>query len=185
MSSKEELITINNTKLQGCLELRPVVRTDDRGCFVKTFHKTTFQALGLPVFYGEEYYSTSSKGVLRGLHFQVPPAEHEKLVYCSYGEVFDVAVDLRKKSSTYGQYEIILLNSGKGNMLYIPKGMAHGFYVLSDFAVMMYKVTTMYVPQYDTGIRWNSIDIPWPDRKPILSERDRNFIGFEEFQSPF
>lgn len=171
--------------IEGCFEVKPIIREDFRGRFIKTFHKEESATIGLPMFYAEEYYSTSCKGVLRGLHFQLPPADHEKLVYCSYGEVLDVVVDLRKESATYGQYELISLSAEKGNMLYIPKGLAHGFYVLSDLAVMMYKVTSVYHSECDSGILWDSVGIPWPDTNPIISERDRGFQRLADFDSPF
>jgi dTDP-4-dehydrorhamnose 3,5-epimerase len=135
--------------------------------------------------YKEEYYSISHKGVLRGLHFQLPPAEHEKIVYCPFGRVLDAVVDLRKNSATYGEYALIELSGEKGNMLYIPKGMAHGFYTCSDQAIMMYKVTSMYSPEEDSGILWNSAGIPWPNENPILSNRDKNLKPFKFFMTPF
>lgn len=179
------LIEKKETKLKGCFKLSPTIHNDIRGSFIKTFHEDIFQKYELPLVYKEEYYSISHKGVLRGLHFQVPPADQEKIVYCPFGEVIDVVVDLRKNSHTYGQYEIFRLTPENGNMLYIPKGMAHGFYVLSDLAVMMYKATSKYLAAYDSGILWNSVKIPWPDINPIMSNRDRSFLKFSEFTSPF
>jgi len=179
------LITKIETEIEGCYELQPIIRKDQRGSFTKTFHEEVFKKNNLVTKFAEEYYSTSRKGVLRGLHFQTPPVEHEKMVYCVYGEVIDVAVDLRRQSSTYGKYRMINLNSEKGNIIYIPKGMAHGFYTVSDMAIIMYKVTSVYVPQNDLGILWNSIGIPWIDKNPIMSERDKNFIEFKDFKSPF
>lgn len=179
------MITKIETEIEGCYELQPIIRKDQRGSFTKTFHEEVFKKNNLVTKFAEEYYSTSRKGVLRGLHFQTPPVEHEKMVYCVYGEVIDVAVDLRRQSSTYGKYRMINLNSEKGNIIYIPKGMAHGFYTVSDMAIIMYKVTSVYVPQNDLGILWNSIGIPWIDKNPIMSERDKNFIEFKDFKSPF
>lgn len=173
------------TELEGCYELQPIVHKDSRGSFVKTFHWDEFKALGLPTEFKEEYHSVSSKGVLRGLHFQLPPADHEKLVYCVEGKVLDVAVDLRKSSATYGRYHLFELDSERGNMAYLPKGMAHGFYTLSDTATMMYKVTSEYAPESDAGILWNSVGIPWGTESPIMSDRDQTFPRLEEFCSPF
>lgn len=172
------------TILDGCYELFPVVREDIRGRFIKTYHEPAFNELGLSLDIKEEYFSTSYRNVLRGLHFQLPPEEHEKLVYCTYGEVLDVVVDLRKGSS-YGKFVMVRLSADQGNMLYIPKGIAHGFYTLSDIAVMMYKVSSVYNSAYDSGIAWDSVGIPWPNGMPIMSERDKTFVKLSDFQSPF
>ena len=185
MDNNRHLFKKNDTELSGCFELEPIIRSDSRGCFVKTFHANAFKDLGLEYDFVEEYHSMSIKGVLRGLHFQLPPADHTKLVYCISGKVMDVAVDLRKNSKTYGRYHICYLDADKCNMLYIPRGMAHGFYTLSNRAVMMYHVTSVYDSIYDTGIAWDSVGIPWPDITPIQSERDRSFKRFSEFISPF
>ena len=181
----ENLLTVKETELKGCWEIQPIVREDKRGRFVKTFQWGGYKSINLPVEFKEEYYSVSVKGVLRGLHFQLPPMEHEKLVYCAVGKVLDVAVDLRKDSPTYGKYHLFTLDAEKGNMAYLPKGMAHGFYTLSDTAMMMYKVTSEYAPKQDSGILWNSVGIPWPDSNPILSERDKGFVALTDFESPF
>ncbi len=179
------IIECRPTPLDGCVELQPIVRGDCRGAFVKTYHVEAFTDLGLPTVYREEYHSVSVKNVLRGLHFQMPPFDCGKLVYVAYGKVWDVAVDLRCNSSTYGQYYKVILDAEKANMLYIPKGFAHGFYTLSDQAVMMYKVTEVYSAKHDTGILWNSVGIDWPCQEPIVSERDSNFISWSDFVSPF
>ncbi len=173
------------SKIDGCYELQPIIRMDDRGAFIKTFHKDVFKTNNLVTEFAEEYYSVSKKNVLRGLHFQTPPMQHKKIVYCTFGSVIDVVVDLRKKSHTYGQYQIFELNSEKANMVYISEGLAHGFYTISDIAIMLYKVTSIYAEKNDCGILWSSVGIPWLDMKPIVSERDKNFIKFEQFKSPF
>ncbi len=176
---------IKNTKIHGCFELIPNVVKDERGSFVKIFHKIVFEKYGLNTNFVEDYYSISYNRVLRGLHFQLPPMDHIKMVYCIDGKVFDVVVDLRVGSPTYGDFEVFELDSEKSNIIYIPKGLAHGFYVLSEKAIMVYKVSTVYSPQHDTGILWNSVDIPWPDENPIISKRDSEFIHFKDFKSPF
>ena len=119
------------------------------------------------------------------MHFQIPPHDHSKLVYCVHGKVFDAVVDLRVSSSTYGKYDTTELDSETINVLYIPAGLAHGFYTISERAIMIYKVGTMYSSEYDTGILWNSLGIPWPDENPIISDRDNQFIEFDQFKSPF
>lgn len=173
------------TKLAGYYEIENDKFIDHRGIFVKTFHEDVFKQYDLVTNFSEEYYSISKKNVIRGLHFQLPPTEHEKVVYCSAGEVMDVVVDLRKGSPTYGCFEIVMLSSDKANMLYIPKGLAHGFQVLSDIAIMMYKVTSIYSPEDDSGILWNSLDIPWDTKEIIMSERDKDFVKFDDFTTPF
>ena len=174
-----------STILSGCYEILPDVFNDDRGRFVKTFHRDFFNEIGLSDEFDEEYCSTSWQGVLRGLHFQKPPHAHSKLIYCSFGEILDVAVDLRRESPTYGQYNMIKLSAESGNMAYIAVGCAHGFYTLSKTAVIVCKQSAVYSVESDAGLRWNSVGIPWPDMNPILSDKDRNSITFDEFVSPF
>lgn len=179
------LIEKRETTIPGCFELFPKVLPDSRGYFIKTFHETVFAELGLPISFPEEYFSFSHKGVLRGLHFQTPPFEHSKIVYCVQGSVLDVVVDLRKDSEYFGKHQLFKLNHEEANMIYIPPGLAHGFFVESHFAIMMYKLTSVYEKNHDKGIRWNSLEISWPEPNPIVSERDRNFIKFCDFESPF
>lgn len=173
------------TPIGGCYEIRPRVLADLRGAFIKTFHKDVFAERGLVTEFAEEYFTVSRKGVVRGLHFQTPPMDHVKLVYCVRGEVFDVVVDLRRGSPTYGRHETFSLSAERGNMVYIPRGMAHGFCALTEGATMMYKVTTVYSPDHDGGVLWDSAGIAWPDRDPIISDRDMGFAGLDKFDSPF
>ena len=176
---------ILKTTLNDCWELKPRIFKDDRGSLIKTFHEDTFVSLGLATDFKEEYYSVSKKGVLRGLHFQTPPQDHVKCVTCISGKIFDVVVDLRKESSTYKNHFTIELSSDVGNMLYIPKGFAHGFYVLSDEAIFLNRTTTVYSPEHDAGIKWDSCGIEWPNNNPILSEKDIALIEMDKFKSPF
>jgi dTDP-4-dehydrorhamnose 3,5-epimerase len=127
----------------------------------------------------------SKKGVLRGLHFQLPPADHAKAVYCVEGRVIDAVVDLRVGSPTYGQGLTYELDAAKGNGLYIPRGFAHGFYVPVDKAVFVYKIETPWVPALDAGIAWDSAGLDWPDKSPVLSEKDGKLPKLKDFQSPF
>lgn len=176
---------IKPTSIPGCYQIFPVIHKDSRGSFVKTFHQTEFKKNNLITEFAEEYYSISHKGVLRGLHFQTPPHDHFKMVYCLAGSVFDVILDLRVGSPTYGQHESFLLTAELGNMIYIIPGIAHGFYSLEDNTVMQYKVSSVYAPQHDTGLCWNSLGIDWPDTSPLISERDSNLPEFSKFNSPF
>lgn len=177
--------TCEETTLAGCFVLRAKVREDARGSFTKVYHEGAFRELGLTTEFREEYYSVSKKNVLRGLHFQLPPADHEKLVWCMSGKVLDVVLDLRRASRTYGEHQRFTLTGGSGEMIYIPRGMAHGFLTLSDEAVMMYKVTSVYAPACDAGIRWDTAGVDWGVSSPLLSERDQGFAALEEFSSPF
>lgn len=179
------MFEIKPSKLAGCYELQPKVFEDERGRFVKIFHEQVFAEKGLETGFAEEYYSVSCKNVIRGMHFQLPPMDHVKLVYCVQGEVMDVVVDLRVGSPTYGQYAVFELSAIKANSIYIPKGMAHGFCAQSDQAIMVYKVSTIYSPAHDAGVLWNSVGIPWPTAKAILSGRDQSFPPIDKFVSPF
>ncbi len=178
-------MNIIQTRIHGCFEIQPDIHRDNRGTFIKTFHESAFKESGLTTSFAEEYHSLSKKGVLRGLHFQIPPHDHIKVIYAASGKIFDAIVDLRVGSPTYGEHAIFELSDENASLLYLPSGIAHGFYVLSDYALVMYKVTTTYAPEHDTGILWNSVGIPWPDTSPIMSERDKTFPSLDEFDNPF
>lgn len=173
------------TMLEGCFQLRPFFAEDERGTFVKIFHEERFAELGLPTEWREEYYSYSRKDVIRGMHFQTPPHDHEKIVYCMQGRVLDVVVDLRKNSSTYGQHVALELDAARGHGLFIPKGMAHGFLALTEGVLMAYKVTTVYASSNDAGIHWDSFGVDWSIKQPIVSARDSAHPEFEKFNTPF
>lgn len=178
-------MNIIQTNILGCYEIRPDVIKDERGTFVKTFHQDIFGKHGLTTDFAEEYYSYSNKGVLRGFHFQLPPHDHIKVVYCVSGTIMDAIIDLRKGSPTHGQHAVFELSGEKANALYLEKGIAHAFYVLSDFAIVIYKVTTVHAPEHDAGILWNSTGVPWPANTPVLSVRDKSFPPLDQFESPF
>ena len=173
------------TVITGCYQIIPDIRRDDRGNFVKVFHRDIFSQHGLATEYAEEYYSASHRNVVRGLHFQTPPHDHAKLVYCVQGSVMDVALDLRRGSPTFGQHLMLELSAQNGHMLYLPPGLAHGYCTTSEPALMVYKVTTTYAPNHDTGLAWDSANIDWPIKDPIMSERDRSFGTLAEFDTPF
>jgi dTDP-4-dehydrorhamnose 3,5-epimerase len=178
-------IEVIPTKIQGCFELRPKLLSDGRGYFGKIFHRPLWQELGLCVDFEEEYVSWSAAGALRGLHFQLPPMHHHKVVTCLRGDVLDVAVDLRRDSPTYGEHVAVALHGTLSNALYLPSGLAHGFYVTGSEALLYYKVSSVYSPAHDSGIRWDSAGIGWPTTEPILSERDQKLGLFSDFESPF
>lgn len=147
---------------------------DDRGFFRETYKQSEFSANGIPFTFVQDNHSHSVRGVIRGLHYQKRPKAQGKLVVVSAGEIFDVAVDIRKGSPTYGRWTSQILSVDNGFMLYVPPGFAHGFCVLSAEADVMYKVTTEYAPELDRGIVWNdpAIGIEWPMPDPILSPKD-------------
>lgn len=178
-------IQVRDTNISGCYEITAPVFTDERGVLVKTFHSKTFIEQKFNSTFCESYYTISHTNVLRGLHFQNPPEDHVKVVYCVSGEIMDVVVDLRKGSSSYGKYEIFHLTQDKANMVYIPEGLAHGYYVKSGPAIMMYQVSKAYSPTHDSGIHWSSVKIPWPNTNPVISEKDKHLPDFADFKSPF
>ena len=170
--------------LEGVFLVHAKVADDLRGSFLKTYHKDIFESEGISFDYRESYYSVSKKNVVRGMHFQAPPADHDKLIYVTNGEILDVIVDIRKSSATYGQALSVSL-SALGNSLFIPKGFAHGFLTISESATVIYNVSTVYQPKNDQGILWSSLDFEWPVKDPILSVRDKNFQSLQLFNTPF
>jgi dTDP-4-dehydrorhamnose 3,5-epimerase len=176
---------VRKTSILGCYLLSAWKRRDIRGVFVKTFHFDEFQRLGLATEFREDYYSVSHQNVLRGMHFQRPPHQHDKLVYCPFGEILDAVVDLRHNSPTFGHHEIFTVSAENAVMVYVPSGVAHGFLARSEQAIAVYKVTTVYAPQSDAGVRWDSCGIPWPETSPIVSERDMAFPTLAELDEVF
>lgn len=161
--------------------------SDERGYFQESYKRSEFLAHGIPESFSQDNHSRSVQGVLRGLHYQAPPRAQGKLVWVSRGEVFDVAVDLRKGSPTYKRWVGVALSAENHRMLYIPVGFAHGFYVLSEEADVVYKTTDEYAPECERGIIWNDpeLGIRWPMGRPILSPRDASLPTLKEANSPF
>jgi dTDP-4-dehydrorhamnose 3,5-epimerase len=176
-------------KLKGSYEvkLRPI--GDERGYFVTTYVQGVFEKHGLVTAWVQENQSRSSKNVVRGMHFQTPTATETKLVRVVRGTIWDVFVDLRKDSPTYGQWDAVEVSEEKQNMVYIPKGFGHGFCVTSDVAVVCYKVDHLYEPKGQGGLRWNdpTIAIPWPvkEREATVSQKDQEAPLFKGWESPF
>lgn len=162
------------TKIKGVFLIEPQVFADSRGDFMETYNEKEFQAVGLNYRFVQDNQNSSMKGVLRGLHFQTIH-QQAKLGRALLGEVFDVAVDLRRGSPTYGQWVGEVLSQENGKMLMIPRGFAHGVLALSDTAIFAYKCDDFFHPEEDDGIRWDdpTIGITWPDVKIILSEKDQ------------
>ena len=168
------------TKLDGVFEIQNSKFEDHRGSFVKTFNKDIFSENGLNYNFKESFYSVSKKNVLRGMHFQLPPHDHAKLVYVVDGDILDVALDIRQESSTFGDYFSTKLSSENAKALYIEKGFAHGFLTLSKSATVVYLISTGHTPKYDTGVHWDSFGFDWDGVKnPVISIRDSNFDGLK------
>lgn len=169
---------VNRTALEGCLEIIPDVFTDHRGISIKPYNTEMLGNIGITHGFSEDLMVTSRKGVIRGLHFQNPPYEQAKLVWCIKGSIFDVAVDIRKDSPTFGMYTYFYLTAEKHNIAYIPIGFAHGYQVLKHDTTVYYKMSSVYAPNYEGGIRFDSLNIPWPLGNPVLSEKDLNLKPF-------
>ena len=179
----------SKTKISDVYIIEPSVFGDDRGYFLESFNLDKFEENVCPIKFVQDNESKSSKGVLRGLHFQKPPFAQAKLVRCIEGKVLDVVVDIRKNSKTYGQHVAVELSGENKKQVFIPKGFAHGFVVLSDSAVFAYKVDNSYAPDFDAGIRWNDkeLNIQWgiKDGEVMVSEKDAELPFFLEFETPF
>ena len=178
---------INKTFIENLLLIEPQLFKDDRGCFYESYNKNNFDKIN-NINFVQDNESKSSKGVVRGLHFQKPPFEQTKLVRCVFGNILDVSVDLRTNSKTYGKFFSIELSSENNKQLFIPSGFAHGFQVLSELAIVNYKVDNYYNSKSESGIIWNDKDlsIDWNQNlKIILSEKDLKLSSFKDFKSPF
>lgn len=158
---------------------------DDRGLFVKSFNDSLFKSWGIDFVVRESYFSISKRDVIRGMHFQLPPHQHAKIVFCPQGAILDVAVDLRKESDTFGQCFSELLSAENNKAFYIPEGFAHGFKALTENAMTYYLVSSEYNQTHDTGIAFDSIYFDWESGHPIMSDRDRGFPALKDFVSPF
>lgn len=177
------------TKIKDLYIIEPKVFGDSRGYFMESYNKKDFEEVGLSMTFVQDNESKSKKGVLRGLHFQTKNVQG-KLVRVTKGEVFDVAVDLRKGSPTFGQWEGVCLSEENRRQFYVPEGFAHGFLVLSEEAVFNYKCTNIYSPEYDSGLLWNDkdVNIQWPlenIEEILLSEKDKNQKTLKELDIPF
>jgi dTDP-4-dehydrorhamnose 3,5-epimerase len=170
------------TEIPDVLLIEPMVFEDDRGFFFESFNQNRInEATGWDVTFVQDNHSRSARGVLRGLHYQLPPAAQGKLVRCVVGEVFDVAVDIRKHSATFGQWVGKNLSAENRCQMWVPEGFAHGFLVMSDFAELLYKATAYYTPEFERAIRWDDVElqIEWPiDSAPAISAKDAEASSF-------
>jgi dTDP-4-dehydrorhamnose 3,5-epimerase len=174
--------TFESTALEGVLIIVPKLFGDARGFLMETFKRSEFEAAGLPLTLVQENHSLSTVGTLRGLHYQRDPKAQGKLVRVIRGEIFDVAVDIRPGSPTYGGWVGVTLSDANRKSMYIPPGLAHGFCVVSPEAEVIYKTTEEYAPELEHGIRWDdpALGIAWPVTTPNLSERDRHWPPFKK-----
>ncbi|MFA6048304.1 MAG: dTDP-4-dehydrorhamnose 3,5-epimerase [Parcubacteria group bacterium] len=176
------------TKFADAWLIKPKVFGDNRGFFLESYSKKIFSEQGINVEFVQDNHSRSEKaGTLRGLHFQNPPHTQSKLVRVTKGKVYDVIVDIRKNSETFGQWEGFELSAENFQMLFVPRGFAHGFMTLVDDTEFEYKCDNFYEPASEGGIIWNdpTLNIDWPIKEPILSEKDKLHPQFKDFNSPF
>ena len=171
--------------MPGLVLLKVFSHKDDRGEFVKTFNDDAFSRFGIPFAPKEIVFSISAKNVVRGMHFQVPPSDHHKLVSCSSGAILDVVVDLRKGSPSFGRHAAFNLNETNRHVLMIPRGFAHGFLALEERSLVAYATDTVHDPSSDSGIAWDGFGFEWPVESPVVSDKDRNLPALASFESPF
>lgn len=174
-------------EIPGLVEIEHERAQDERGFFAEVFRAAELEKSGIPGPFVQENQSRSRKGVLRGLHYQVPPRSQGKLVRCLRGAIFDVAVDLRRGSPSYGRWVGRELGEDSRRVLYVPPGCAHGFYALSETADVVYSLTDYYSPAHERGVRWDDPDlgIAWPGRSPVLSAKDAAYPFLGEAEHPF
>jgi dTDP-4-dehydrorhamnose 3,5-epimerase len=175
------------TRFEGVQIIEPQVFRDRRGWFVESWNRRAFAGAGIDVDFVQDNHSRSERNVLRGLHFQAPPQAQAKLVRCVSGKVWDVVVDIRRGSPTYGQWEGIELDAGAPRLLFVPVGFAHGFCVLSEAAEIQYKCSTYYAPGLSFGVRWNdpALGVAWPVSAPLLSDQDSRHPCLAELPAYF
>jgi dTDP-4-dehydrorhamnose 3,5-epimerase len=177
----------SGTVISGCISLAPPVHRDGRGSFVKPITSDTLRSCGVAPVVGEIFWSRSALGVVRGLHFQRPPADATKVIWCTHGAVFDVVLDLRTDSPTYQRWVGFEISDENGRAVVVPEGCAHGFLSLTDGATVCYLQSGPHDPELEGGIRWDSAGITWPatGRDVILSARDAAHPPLDEYDSPF
>jgi dTDP-4-dehydrorhamnose 3,5-epimerase/CDP-3, 6-dideoxy-D-glycero-D-glycero-4-hexulose-5-epimerase len=180
---KMSSIEYSKTSIDGLLLLSNAIFHDARGSFKKLLSKDIFESLSLESDFAELYYSVSKKNVIRGMHFQTPPADHVKMVYVISGAVVDVCLDLRYSSKTFGKWFSYTLSGDDDAYLYIPKGLAHGFASLEDNTVVHYAQTTGYSSEHDCGIRYDSFGFDWGIPNPVVSNRDKSFPALADFSA--
>jgi dTDP-4-dehydrorhamnose 3,5-epimerase/CDP-3, 6-dideoxy-D-glycero-D-glycero-4-hexulose-5-epimerase len=176
---------LEDTSIGGLKIINAKILNDNRGLFVKTFNNDFFTSYGLNIWIRETFYSVSHKDVIRGMHFQIPPHDHIKIVYVPAGRILDVVLDLRNGSPTYGETYSVELSAKNGKAILIPSGLAHGFKSLEDNAITTYMQTSCYAPNHDCGIRYDSFNFDWNCETPIISKRDMSFETLSDYNPPF
>jgi len=176
---------IRELEISGCWELQQFRYADERGVFAKAYHTSDLQKHELSFEVREVFWSMSGKGNIRGMHFQIPPHHHHKLVSCQQGKILDVLLDLRKNSTSYGVATSLELDARQGNAVYIPPGVAHGFQSLESESLVLYLTSREHYPESDKGVLWNSFNFSWPLTPTQISGRDQNHPTLLEFSSPF
>lgn len=172
---------VTETKLTGLKLIQFFNPTDNRGKFVKFYNETAFQVNNFDFDLKEAYYSVSKEGVIRGMHFQISPMAHKKIVFVSNGKIKDVALDIRKNSPTFGQTYSIELTSTDNIAVFIPEGFAHGFLSFTDNTIVNYLQTSEHSHEHDQGILWSSFSFDWEVKNPIISKRDKLLKTFEDY----
>jgi dTDP-4-dehydrorhamnose 3,5-epimerase/CDP-3, 6-dideoxy-D-glycero-D-glycero-4-hexulose-5-epimerase len=178
-------IEYSTTSIAGLFIVSNPIFYDERGSFKKVFSRDDFERLSIESDFSELYYSISKKDVIRGMHFQLPPMDHVKMVYVINGKILDVCLDLRRSSETYGKYFSCALSGDDDKYLYIPRGIAHGFASLEDNTIVHYAQTTCYSKEHDSGIRYDSFGFDWNIENPIVSGRDQSFQQLTDFVTVF
>lgn len=179
-------MNIKFSNISGLMIIEPVCYSDNRGKFVKIYSDDLYKDAIGDLSFKESYFSISAKNVIRGMHFQVPPKDHDKILYVLKGSTIDVVVDLRNGSPSFGQYFSLELSDQNHFVLFIPKGCAHGFLSLQDDTCMIYNQTSCYSAEHDRGILYSSFGFEWKlDASPLISSRDKSFPALNDFISPF
>jgi len=176
---------IVETEFKGLYLIKTHFIKDERGIFNKVYNLDLYKNFNLNTNFEEFFYSESQKDVIRGMHFQIPPYAHEKLIFVVKGCITDVVLDIRKNSKSFGKFFEITMDSNEGIALYISKGYAHGFKSLTNDTIICYLTTRVYNSNYDAGIKFDSFGYDWNIKEPIISEKDRNLVSFDRFESPF
>lgn len=176
---------LEETSILGCEIIKPFQQADQRGEFVKIYNSDYFDLKNLRFEIKEVYYSKSNKNVFRGFHFQLPPNDHAKIVFCTQGSVIDFVLDLRLSSPTFKKVKSFELNEANKTAMLIPRGCAHGFFATENNAQLVYLLETVYNQSSDCGILWSSLNLDFKISEPIVSERDKAFISIDDFKSPF
>jgi dTDP-4-dehydrorhamnose 3,5-epimerase len=179
------MFQFETTPLPNALQITFPTFEDRRGLFTKTFQDSLFQQAGINFQLKESYFSVSARDVIRGMHFQVPPHDHAKIVFCPQGAILDVLLDMRRSSPTFGKFFSAILSAQNHKALYIPSGFAHGFQSLEDNTITYYLVSSEHHGESDTGVLYNSFGMSWSVDTPIVSPRDLGFKTLAEWESPF